>query len=215
MSSTTSTYFCVLTIRKHLLKMRFERSGRGQEPSRGHKFSILENFLPLWDSFLLGRACPKPCLERTRRNCVNLTQFLQLIERNRVFPTGNALLYISLLSVVFGRVRPIQGRTLFLFLWKLMLFHHLLQDVCHIILVDAGSFIVLHVCVLSALRHLYSCDFCYTVLLIRFWTHSRREGAFILLSEENKKSEPFSYRKKVRILLLWCTSRDSNPGPTD
>ena len=31
--------------------------------------------------------------------------------------------------------------------------------------------------VLSALRHLYSCDFCYTVLLIRFWTHSRREGA--------------------------------------
>ena len=38
-----STYFCVLTIRKHLLKMRFERSGRGQEPSRGHKLSILEN----------------------------------------------------------------------------------------------------------------------------------------------------------------------------
>ena len=35
--------FCVLTIWKHLLKMRFERSGRGQEPSRGHKFSILEN----------------------------------------------------------------------------------------------------------------------------------------------------------------------------
>ena len=38
-----ATYFCALTIRKHLLKMRFERSGRGQEPSRGHKFSILEN----------------------------------------------------------------------------------------------------------------------------------------------------------------------------
>ena len=37
--------FCVLTIRKHLLKMRFERSGRGQEPSRGHKFSILENLV--------------------------------------------------------------------------------------------------------------------------------------------------------------------------
>ena len=77
MSSTTSTYFYALTIRKHLLNlsgrgpsicyrrpfcrlkaplglsllrcasqtrsMRFERSGRGQEPSRGHKFSILEN----------------------------------------------------------------------------------------------------------------------------------------------------------------------------
>ena len=44
-----ATYFCVLTIWKHLLKMRFERSGRGQEPSRGHKFSILENFLSIRD----------------------------------------------------------------------------------------------------------------------------------------------------------------------
>ena len=44
-----STYFCVLTIRKHLLKMRFERSGGGQEPSRGHKFSILENLVLHWD----------------------------------------------------------------------------------------------------------------------------------------------------------------------
>ena len=41
--------FCALTIRKHLLKIRFERSGRGQEPSRGHKFSILENFLSIRD----------------------------------------------------------------------------------------------------------------------------------------------------------------------
>ena len=41
--------FCVLTIWKHLLKMRFERSGRGQEPSRGHKFSILENVVLHWD----------------------------------------------------------------------------------------------------------------------------------------------------------------------
>ena len=83
MSSTTSTYFCVLTIRKHLLNlsgrgpsicyrrpfcrlkaplglsllrcasqtrsMRFERSGGEQEPSRGHKFSILENFLSIRD----------------------------------------------------------------------------------------------------------------------------------------------------------------------
>ena len=77
--------------------------------------SLLQCVLRVSEVILLGRACPKPCLERTRRNCVNLTQFLQLIERNRVFPTGNALLYISLLSVVFGRVRPIQGRTLFLF----------------------------------------------------------------------------------------------------
>ena len=79
----------------------------------------------------------------------------------------------------------------------------------------ASSCIVLHVCVLSALRHLYSCDFRYTVFLIRFWTHSRLERARIVIPEENKKSEPFSYREKVRIFIVWCTSRDSNPGPTD
>ena len=45
MSSATSTYFCVLTILKHLSKIDFERSGRGQEPSRGHKFLILENLV--------------------------------------------------------------------------------------------------------------------------------------------------------------------------
>ena len=45
MSSTASTYFYALTIRKQSLKTRFERSGEGQEPSRGHKFSILENLV--------------------------------------------------------------------------------------------------------------------------------------------------------------------------
>ena len=49
MSRITSTYFCVLTIRKQLPRNGFERSGRGQEPSRGHKFSILENFLSIRD----------------------------------------------------------------------------------------------------------------------------------------------------------------------
>ena len=66
-----STYFCVLTIRKQLSEMRFERSGGEQEPSRGHKFSILENLvlhrdftsatLASFDVILLGRTCPKPC----------------------------------------------------------------------------------------------------------------------------------------------------------
>ena len=66
-----STYFCVLTIRKQLPRNSFERSGRGQEPSRGHKFSILENVvlhrdftsatLASFDVILLGRTCPKPC----------------------------------------------------------------------------------------------------------------------------------------------------------
>ena len=45
MSRAPLLIFCVLTIRKHLLKMSFERSSRGQEPSRGHKFSILENLV--------------------------------------------------------------------------------------------------------------------------------------------------------------------------
>ena len=44
-----STYFCVLTIRKQLSEIRFERSSGEQEPSRGHKFSILENFLSIRD----------------------------------------------------------------------------------------------------------------------------------------------------------------------
>ena len=44
-----STYFCVLTIRKQLPRNGFERSGRGQEPSRGHKFSILEKVLSIRD----------------------------------------------------------------------------------------------------------------------------------------------------------------------
>ena len=77
----------------------------------------------------------------------------------------------------------------------------------------AGSFIVLHVCVLSALRHSYSGLSCF--LMIRSRTLFDGSKGFILFSKEHKKSEPFSYRKKVRILLMWCTSRDSNPGPTD
>ena len=41
--------FCALTIRKQLPRNGFERSGRGQEPSRGHKFLILENSVFLRD----------------------------------------------------------------------------------------------------------------------------------------------------------------------
>ena len=78
----------------------------------------------------------------------------------------------------------------------------------------ASSFIVLHVCVLSALRHLYSCDFRYTILLIRFRTHSRQGRTRIFISEENKKSEPFSYREKVRIFIVWCDREDSNLWPS-
>ena len=47
--TSSGTLFCVLTIRKQLPESSFERSGRGQEPSRGHKFSILENVLSIRD----------------------------------------------------------------------------------------------------------------------------------------------------------------------
>ena len=157
MSRIPLLIFCALTIRKHLLKIRFERSGRGQEPSRGHKFSILENFLSIRDftsqtlasfpSDLVGvalvgakplhllsqtalplksptgafiaplryaNAVPPQTLLRTDEE--ELCQFDTIpptIERNRAFPTGNALLYISLSSVVFGRVRPFRAHPVF------------------------------------------------------------------------------------------------------
>ena len=79
-----------------------------------------------------------------------------------------------------------------------------------------GSYIILHNHALSALRQSYSCDLRDAVfLLIRFRTHSRQGRAGIVISEENKKSEPFSYREKVRIFIVWCDGRDSNPRPTD
>ena len=62
MSSTTSTCFCALKIRKQLPRNGFERSGRGQESSRGHKFSILENFLSPLGLFLVGACLPQTLL---------------------------------------------------------------------------------------------------------------------------------------------------------
>ena len=37
-------------------------------------------------------------------------------------------------------------------------------------------------------------------------------GAFIVVPEENEKSEPFSNRKQVRIFLVWWAIQDLNPG---
>ena len=69
----------------------------------------------------------------------------------------------------------------------------------------AGSFIVLHIRVLSALRHSYSGLSCF--LMIRSGTFFDGSKRFILFSEEHKKSEPFSYREKVRIFIVWCTKK--------
>ena len=134
MSRAPLLIFCVLIIWKHLPKVDFERSGRGQEPSRGHKFSILENSLSIRDftssmrlhfrsdlvgvalvgatplhllsqtalplksptgAFIAPLRCANASLPHGRRN-----KFITPpAKRNRAFPTGNALLYISLLSV--------------------------------------------------------------------------------------------------------------------
>ena len=94
MSSTTSTCFCALTIRKHLLKMRFERSGRGQEPSRGHKFSILENFLSIRDftstmrphfrSDLVGACLPQTLPDKSKEALSAPVLFLSLLRKKCV-----------------------------------------------------------------------------------------------------------------------------------
>ena len=125
--------------------MRFERSGGEQEPSRGHKFSILENFLSIRDftsqtlaSFLsdlvgvaLVGATPLHLLSQTALplksptgafiaplRCANASlphgrqnRLILQEEKNRKFPLGNSLPYLS--CVDFCRVRP-AGRTLFL-----------------------------------------------------------------------------------------------------
>ena len=62
---------------------------------------------PLGLSLLRCAAQTRACLGRRNRLIMQTT-------KNRKFPLGNSLLYISLSSVAFGRVRP-GGRTLFLF----------------------------------------------------------------------------------------------------
>ena len=49
-----------------------------------------------------------------RKQIAERNRLIMQTTKNRKFPLGNSLLYISLLSVAFGRVRP-AGRTLFLF----------------------------------------------------------------------------------------------------
>ena len=67
----------------------------------------------------------------------------------------------------------------------------------------AGSFIVLHHRVLQTL-----------IVWLRSMTRHRSfapsTGAFIVVPEENEKSEPFSNRKQVRIFLVWWARVDSN-----
>ena len=66
-----------------------------------------------------------------------------------------------------------------------------------------GSCIVLHHRVLQTL-----------IVWLRSMTRHRSfapsTGAFVVVPEENEKSEPFSNRKQVRIFLVWWARVDSN-----
>ena len=85
---------------------RFERSGRGQEPSRGHKFSILENVVLHWDftsamrlhlrSDLVGACLPQPLL---RTDEEELCQFDTIPPRISIYAANiNLLFLIQLVS---------------------------------------------------------------------------------------------------------------------
>ena len=77
-----STYFCVLTIRKQLPGNGFERSGRGQEPSRGHKFSILENSCPFGTASCWGVPAPNPA--RNEYSKLELIYFVCKSSRKKI-----------------------------------------------------------------------------------------------------------------------------------
>ena len=57
--------------------------------------------------------------------------------------------------------------------------------------------------------------------MTRYRSFAPSTGAFIVVPEENEKSEPFSNRKQVRIFLVWWARVDSNnhgfvpPKPLD
>ena len=74
--------------------------------------------LTVWRGHFTQLSLPVGTARKAKENLLRGRQsrlITQTKKKSRKFPLGNALLYISLSSVVFGRVRPIQGCTLFLF----------------------------------------------------------------------------------------------------
>ena len=81
--------------------MRFERSGRGQEPSRGHKFSISENFLSIRDftssmrlhfrNDLVGACLPQTLLRTDEKELCQIDTIPPTIEKTERSLWGNAL----------------------------------------------------------------------------------------------------------------------------
>ena len=124
MSRDLLLIFFVLTIRKHLLKMRFERSSRGQEPSRGHKFSISENFLSIRDftssmrlhfrSDLVGACLPQTLLRTDEKELCQIDTIPPTIEKTERSRRGTpCCTYRYRMWSLAGCVHS--GRTLFLF----------------------------------------------------------------------------------------------------
>ena len=101
-----STYFCALTIRKHLLMKRFERSGRGQEPSRGHKFSILENVVLHRDftsamrlhfrSDLVGACLPQTLLRTDEEELCQIDTIPPYCRQNATLLISKAIVFLIL-----------------------------------------------------------------------------------------------------------------------
>ena len=126
-SSTTSLIFCALTIRKQLPRNGFERSGSGQESSRGHKFSILENFLSPLGQLLVGACLPQTLPDKSKGALSAPMLFLSLL----LFQFKLTLLFCFALftakcfshQIVFFSLhlqRP--AVTLYRFLWQLFPF---------------------------------------------------------------------------------------------
>ena len=116
--------FCILTIWKQLPRNGFERSGRGQEPSRGHKFSILENFLSIRDftssmrlhfrSDLVGACLPQTLLRTDEKELCQIDTIPPTIEKTERSRRGTlCCTYRYRLWSLAGCVHS--GRTLFLF----------------------------------------------------------------------------------------------------
>ena len=72
--------------------------------------------LTVWHGHSTRPSLPVGTARKGKENLLHgrRSRLVMQTTKNRKFPLGNSLLYISFLSVAFGRVRP-GGRTLFLF----------------------------------------------------------------------------------------------------
>ena len=99
----------------------------------------------VWHGHSTRRSLPAGTARKAKENLPHGRQSRLITppaKRNRKFLSGNSLLYISFLSVAFGRVRP-GGRTLFVF---------------GLIPIDSASYRILHAKIFDILKVLYPSD---------------------------------------------------------